>query len=316
MATQRYISTSFWDDPWVHSISPTDKLVYLHLLTNTLTNIAGVYKLSIDRIAYDTGLKPANIKETLNTFIEHKKTFIFDEYIILPNWPKHQKWDGKPKIYAGIMAVLKELPDNLILFLNSINYTFPVDKIITERELVIPDKTEIPNDKVSIPYPYGTNYSDSDSDRDIDINIKKNIKKSDGEESGESNPSSDDSFPLSESFTIFWQHYPRKVSKTAAEKAWAKIKLTPALFETIIRALEAQKQYTWANKDPTYVPHPATWLNGKRWNDEVTPYRSRSPSQSSPLGGHGRQQSVPLDVTTAKINLDEEETNEEPKPST
>jgi len=47
MSTQRYISTSFWDDPWITSLDPSEKLLYLYLMTNTSTNISGVYKLSV-----------------------------------------------------------------------------------------------------------------------------------------------------------------------------------------------------------------------------------------------------------------------------
>ena len=42
---KRYISTTFWDDEWVQSLDFTEKGLYLYLLTNSLTNIAGVYKL-------------------------------------------------------------------------------------------------------------------------------------------------------------------------------------------------------------------------------------------------------------------------------
>ena len=40
-----------------------------------------------------------------------------------------------------------------------------------------------------------------------------------------------------------------------------------ALLETMINAILKQKQSDqWS--DPRFVPHPATWLNGHRWEDE------------------------------------------------
>ena len=30
----------------------------------------------------------------------------------------------------------------------------------------------------------------------------------------------------------------------------------------------------WAEDGGRYIPHPATWLNGERWEDEVRPRRA------------------------------------------
>jgi len=67
-----------------------------------------------------------------------------------------------------------------------------------------------------------------------------------------------------EGFDLFWKSYPRKTGKGAAEKAWAKAALkTPA--DEIVGKLA---KYTWP-EDPQFIPHPATWLNQKRWLDET-----------------------------------------------
>ncbi|MFA5186943.1 MAG: HNH endonuclease [Patescibacteria group bacterium] len=70
------------------------------------------------------------------------------------------------------------------------------------------------------------------------------------------------------SFATFWEHYPRRVSKGAAEKAWNKIKPSPELLTTILAKLvEYEASDQW--KDEQYIPHPSTWLNRKGWEDEV-----------------------------------------------
>ena len=80
-------------------------------------------------------------------------------------------------------------------------------------------------------------------------------------------PAAPDSAEL---FSRFWKLYPRKVGKDKAEKAWAKIKLTQALFDEIIAAL-AKHSVTpgWTKDNGQFIPHASTWLNGKRWEDEV-----------------------------------------------
>jgi hypothetical protein len=66
-------------------------------------------------------------------------------------------------------------------------------------------------------------------------------------------------------FDVFWSEFPRKKAKEDARRAFAKaIKLVD--LDEMLDALRAQAE-TWT--DPTYIPYPATWLNGKRWNDEV-----------------------------------------------
>jgi len=74
-----------------------------------------------------------------------------------------------------------------------------------------------------------------------------------------------DDYP--QDFSTFWQVYPRKISKANAWKAWLKVK--PEI-DSVLLALEAQKQTDqWQRDNGKFIPHPATWLNGKRWEDEV-----------------------------------------------
>lgn len=70
-------------------------------------------------------------------------------------------------------------------------------------------------------------------------------------------------------FDTFWIQYPKKVAKKDARKAWDKIKPSEELLNTMLAAIEVQKQSKlWIEG---YVPNPATWLNGERWNDVVKP---------------------------------------------
>ncbi len=72
-------------------------------------------------------------------------------------------------------------------------------------------------------------------------------------------------------FDAFWLSYPRKVSKPTALKAWSKLSPDADLQADIIGALEFQSQSEqWRRDDGRFIPHPATWLNGRRWED-VTP---------------------------------------------
>ncbi len=69
-------------------------------------------------------------------------------------------------------------------------------------------------------------------------------------------------------FSEFWQAYPKKTAKQAAIKAWNKIKPDAELQQAILNALEQQKRSVqWQKDGGQFIPYPATWLNGRRWED-------------------------------------------------
>lgn len=70
-------------------------------------------------------------------------------------------------------------------------------------------------------------------------------------------------------FGEFWSHYPKKRDRGHAEKAWkTAIKETDP--QEIIDGLLAQLP-ALNSGDAKFIPYGATWLNGKRWTDELTP---------------------------------------------
>ncbi len=72
-------------------------------------------------------------------------------------------------------------------------------------------------------------------------------------------------------FNRFWAAYPRKVQKVNALKAWAKLKVDDALFETIMDGLRRSKQFDRRFAEPQFTPYPTTWLNAHEWENEYTP---------------------------------------------
>lgn len=80
-----------------------------------------------------------------------------------------------------------------------------------------------------------------------------------------SNNTLEDIYPFEE----FWKAYPKKKAKEAARKAWAKLKPDETLGKEIIQAvMESAKSKDWLKENGKYIPFPATYLNGKRWEDE------------------------------------------------
>lgn len=75
-----------------------------------------------------------------------------------------------------------------------------------------------------------------------------------------------------EAFETFWKLYPRKTAKDNARKAFAKINPSAELLAEIMASLGKHATcQAWLKDDGQYIPHASTWLNQKRWNDEVKP---------------------------------------------
>lgn len=70
-------------------------------------------------------------------------------------------------------------------------------------------------------------------------------------------------------FDRFWEAYPRKVGKGAARKSFERSLAKLAHHAeplAVLLAAVARARQAW--DDPEFIPHPATWLNQERWDDE------------------------------------------------
>lgn len=74
---------------------------------------------------------------------------------------------------------------------------------------------------------------------------------------------------LQKSFDEFYSLYPKKRNKQEAFKAWKRLAPDEALIAEIKAALEWQKASDdWKKDAGQFIPYPASWLNGHRWEDE------------------------------------------------
>lgn len=81
-------------------------------------------------------------------------------------------------------------------------------------------------------------------------------------------------------FTEWWPHYPKKVKKLDAEKAYRAALKRGVTPKELLDGLQRQKA-AWKAKgtEPQYIPYPATWLRAGSWEDELDP---PSPNQAAP----------------------------------
>lgn len=76
---------------------------------------------------------------------------------------------------------------------------------------------------------------------------------------------------LKKLFDEFWEAYPKKRSKEQAYKAFIKIKPDADLLAKMLEKIELFKNTVeWQKDNGQFIPYPATWINQKRWEDEVS----------------------------------------------
>lgn len=113
MSKNRYVNTKIWSDSYFLKLDPTEKLLFLYLLTNEKTNICGIYELPLKIMSTETGIEKEMIENILKRFEISGKIKYVNEWVALKNFIKHQD-QGSPTVKKGIANELKKAPELLI----------------------------------------------------------------------------------------------------------------------------------------------------------------------------------------------------------
>lgn len=96
------------------------------------------------------------------------------------------------------------------------------------------------------------------------------------------NPESVRARDRAKEFDLFWDAYPRHEGKQKARQAFAKVDAT---LDVLLEALAQHKRSAqWTKDGGQFIPHPATWLIGKRWEDTMVVDTGIPKGASSVLG--------------------------------
>lgn len=91
------------------------------------------------------------------------------------------------------------------------------------------------------------------------------------------------------SFDVWWGMYPRRVGKADALKSWHR--LTPSERNCCIVLIDRHtSMWIMEGRGTSKIPYPATWLNGRCWEDEVNyvPDRPAVTAEHTPGGAIDR----------------------------
>ena len=119
------------------------------------------------------------------------------------------------------------------------------------------------------------------------------------------NDSINDAGIIDADFADWWQHYPRKVGKGQALRAYRTArKKTDAA--TLIEAITTQTGWL-LRSGPAFCPHASTWLNGERWQDRADaiapPIPDRRQQATDDLFAQAAQRAAVVDNLTIRGEL-------------
>lgn len=232
MSVQRSINSKFWSDTFVvENLNPLDRYLFLYFLTNERTNLAGVYEAPMRIISNETGLDRDEITRMLERL--KGKVEYKDGWVCLVNFIKHQNIENS-SIRIGINNKLDELPEKIREWVYSVRQETSGVREVDER---------------------GTS---TDKGKEIKGKERKGNKQQKLLSGYE------------DLFQEFWKEYPLKVGKGNAYETWNL--LSDEIKRKCIEAIKLQvanRHFYKEWKKEDIPPHPTTWLNQKRWEDEV-----------------------------------------------
>ena len=109
----RVIDQRYWTDPYVESLSATEKLVYIHLFSSAHTNLVGVFQASRRMIAFQTASPEQDVDAALERFRRDGKAVIDGGEVWLASYIRHQ-CTSSPKMVAAMRGQLAKVESDTI----------------------------------------------------------------------------------------------------------------------------------------------------------------------------------------------------------
>ena len=247
MARFRKIDPRIWNDAKFRALSDHGKLAFLMLLTHPSMTSLGAMRGTIGGLAEELGWSAEAFREAFQEalskgMVEHDQKACL---IAVPNFVKYNAPESPNVVRAwlGALDLLPECELKTRVVARARGFAEGMGKGFLEAfaeafAKAMPNKEPEPEPK------------------------KKNTPKPPRSSAGA------DSLP--DGFEQFWAAYPAKKAKPAAVKAWAKLHPDEQMQAEILAAIERERRSEqWTRDGGRFIPHPTTWLNQRRWEDEV-----------------------------------------------
>lgn len=258
MRVYRSVCTYIWNDDKFPYVSDDCQLVWFHIFTNPLSSPLGVFRASVAGLAEDknrngqwplTRYRKAFQEGITQGFLE------YDDKVLLVAFPKYFSHDHlcnhpvSPNVVLNWGMRYRELPDSPLKA-----SCYQSLKVLLEGKAKAFMEAFTKAFTEASSKPSGMPSVNTDPNPNPDPNPKKDTLVRWREQAG-----------------VFWQAYPRKTGKGNVEKWFKRYAPTDELLEAMLKKLiELQATHDWQKDNGRFIPLPYTWLNGKRWDDEVS----------------------------------------------
>ncbi|OZE92470.1 hypothetical protein CH298_02745 [Rhodococcoides fascians] len=272
-----------WQDPVFRARTPEAQRLYVVILTQQNVNNAGIVPLMLTKWAKASIHTSVNdVIEALAELVEHRFV-LTDEHTEEAFIRSFMRNDGvvkQPNVLKNALRVAKTVESAVLRFemaqeLRRLDRR-DADAVADEMDPPggVSEVSENPSETLPLPIENPTvgvepfsNPSPKGAGRG----------RGRGKALVSSNSSSKDSSATKsrepDRFDEFWSLYPKKAGRIDALKAFAKaVKSTDV--DLIIAGVQRFAQDPNLPTDKQYIPHPSTWLNGGRWDDEPLPGRN------------------------------------------
>ena len=96
----RILHTKFWNDSFVSSLSPEEKLVFNYYLTNDKINIIHFYECSDRLVLFETGVSTGVLQGCKGKLSNAKKILFFNDFVFIVNAYRYERYEGPDNVKA------------------------------------------------------------------------------------------------------------------------------------------------------------------------------------------------------------------------
>jgi len=247
------VDPSIWQDEGMAELTARQQLLYIGLFSNAddagrMKGSPSALRLALPTLYAGQGLEEvaddlAAVCSTMTQIVVY--TVDRRQYLAFKNYAMWQRIDRPSK---SLLPPPPEVPDDSPtpprIFDESSPSTRPQVKL-TEEKLTEEKVTEVSRAERDAPAAH-----DPDSEP-VPLSKASNRRHE-------------------QTFEAFWAVWPKREGKAKALASWLRLKPKPESVQAIIEAISRhQVAKNWARENWRYCPLPATWLNERRWDDEL-----------------------------------------------
>ena len=165
MADFRSVKCAMWrEDDWFQSLAADERLLFIYLFTNPSASVAGIYKLPLRTIAFESGIPEKRAAEIMTSFAHDGKAFYESGVVWVRRMREHQL-PGiiNSKLQTRLAKDVELIPDCALKtrYLQayqaqttvSIPYTYPTDTVSIPSATDTDTDTDTDTEEERLPAP-------------------------------------------------------------------------------------------------------------------------------------------------------------------